>query len=80
MQPLVNDDGETVECTEYHLAWMLDQIMLRDFFADKAKHEEAKEQAHRYFRDDKPFTMHRWLRMMRDQVRAADSAMRKGLS
>lgn len=59
---------------------MLDQIMLRDFFADKAKHEEAKEQAHRYFRDDKPFTMHRWLRMMRDQVRAADTAMRKGLS
>lgn len=79
-QPLVNDDGETVECTEYHLAWMLDQIMLRDCFADKAKHEEAKEHVRNYFRDDKPFTMHRWLRMMRDQMRAADTAMRKGLS
>ncbi len=54
--------------------------MLRDFFADKAKHEKAKEHVRKYFRDDKPFTMHRWLRMSLDQVRAKDTAIRKGLS
>ena len=79
-QPLVNDDGETVECTEYHLAWMLDQIMLRDLFPNRIKLEKAKEEVHKYFRDDKPFTTHRWFQMQKDQLRAVDTARRKGLS
>lgn len=79
-QPLIGDNGESVEFSEDHLAWTYDQFLQKNGFTSEAKLEEAKVQVSRYYRDGKPFTMTRWLRIQLDMMKAVDTAVRKGLS
>lgn len=70
-RPLVSENGQTVAFSTAHLAWTLDQALLKRLFENQAELEEAKAQTENYFRDGKPFTFPRWPTVRMDVAKAA---------